>query len=48
MLQNSTFVFGIVKDNKLVAFCRVLSDFVYKAIIFDVIVDKNYRGESIG
>jgi len=44
MLQNTTFVFGIVKDNKLIAFCRVLSDLVYKALIFDVIVDNKYRG----
>ena len=44
MLENTTLVFGIVNKNKLVAFCRVLSDFVYKALIFDVIVDKNYRG----
>ncbi|WP_210402402.1 GNAT family N-acetyltransferase [Nautilia sp. PV-1] len=47
MLQNTTFVFGIVKDDKLIAFCRVLSDLVYKALIFDVIVDKNYRGEGV-
>ena len=44
MLENTTLVFGIVNNNKLIAFCRVLSDFVYKALIFDVIVDKNYRG----
>ncbi|GAB6073706.1 GNAT family N-acetyltransferase [Nautilia lithotrophica] len=46
MLQNTTFVFGIVKDDKLVAFYRVLSDLVYKALIFDLIVDKNYRGQG--
>ncbi len=46
MLQNTTLVFGIVKDDKLIAFCRVLSDLVYKALIFDVIIDKKYRGKG--
>ena len=48
MLQNTTFVFGLVKDNELVAFSRVLSDKVYKAFIFDVIVRKDYRGQKLG
>jgi predicted GNAT family N-acyltransferase len=49
MLQNTTFVFGLVnKDNELIAFSRVLSDKVYKAFIFDVIVRKDYRGQGLG
>jgi len=48
MLQNTTFVFGMVKDNKLIAFCRVLSDKVYKAFIFDVIIRQDYRGHGLG
>jgi len=43
MLKHSSLIFGIVKNNKLIAFARVLSDFVYKALIFDVIVDREYR-----
>jgi predicted GNAT family N-acyltransferase len=35
-------------DNKLVAFTRILSDFTYKAIIFDVIVSVNLRGKGLG
>ena len=46
MLQNSTFVFGIVENNELVAFSRVLSDKVYKAFIFDVIVKNEYRNRG--
>ncbi|WP_457562974.1 GNAT family N-acetyltransferase [Caminibacter pacificus] len=46
MLQNSTFVFGIVENNELVAFSRVLSDKVYKAFIFDVIVKSEYRNRG--
>lgn len=35
-------------DNQLIGFTRVLSDFIYKAIIFDVIVSEAYRGKGIG
>ena len=33
---------------KLVGFTRVLTDFVYKALIFDVIVDPEFRGRQLG
>lgn len=35
-------------NNQLIAFTRIISDFIYKAIIFDVIVDENQRGNGIG
>lgn len=35
-------------DGKLVAFGRVLSDFMYRAFIYDVIVAKEYRGLGYG
>ncbi|QCI28121.1 GNAT family N-acetyltransferase [Caminibacter pacificus] len=47
MLQNSTFVFGIVENNELIAFSRVLSDKVYKAFIFDVIVRSDCRNRGL-
>jgi predicted GNAT family N-acyltransferase len=46
MLKHSL-VIGIVDKNELIAFARVLSDFVYKALIFDVIVKKNYRKRGV-
>jgi GNAT superfamily N-acetyltransferase len=33
---------------RLVAFARVLTDFAIKALIFDVIVDSEYRGQGVG
>jgi ribosomal protein S18 acetylase RimI-like enzyme len=33
---------------KLVGFARVLTDFVNKALIFDVIVDPGFRGRQLG
>ncbi|WP_417714868.1 GNAT family N-acetyltransferase [Pseudoalteromonas obscura] len=37
---------GIVGE--LVGFARVLSDFIYKAVIFDVIVAPDERGKGLG
>ncbi len=50
MLSHSDLIFPFVDDrsNRLVAFARVLTDFVYKAIIFDVIVDRELRDQGIG
>lgn len=49
MLANSSFVFGLVTEaDHLVGFARVLSDRVYKAVIFDVIVSAEHRGEGLG
>ena len=33
---------------RLVGFGRVLTDYVYRASIWDVIVDKEYQGQDIG
>jgi GNAT superfamily N-acetyltransferase len=35
-------------NGRLVAFSRVLTDFVYKAVIFDVIVAREYRENGLG
>jgi predicted GNAT family N-acyltransferase len=48
MLKNSDITIGVVKDKKLIAFVRVLSDFIYKAEIFDVIVHPKYRKRGLG
>ena len=50
MLENSDCLFAFIDSNEncLVAFARVLSDFVYKALILDVIVDSHYRGKKLG
>jgi len=49
MLANSDIIIGVVnKKGKLIAFARVLSDFVYKAEIYDIIVSKKHRGKGLG
>ncbi len=47
MLEKSL-VIGITHDDKLIAFSRILTDGVYKALILDVIVDESHRGERLG
>ena len=50
MVQHSDFIFGVleIENSRLVGFARVLTDRVFKAFIFDVIVAEGYRNEGIG
>lgn len=38
----------IDREGNLAAFSRVLTDTIFKALIFDVIVNEKYRGEGLG
>lgn len=48
MLLNSYLTISFVQDEELIAFSRVISDGVYKAFIFDVIVHENYQNQGFG
>lgn len=50
LISNTTFVFGVVYEetDELVGFTRVLSDKVYKALVFDVIVRPDHRDKQLG
>lgn len=50
MLDHSDVIIGLVDTdtNDLVGFARVLSDTVYKALIFDVIVRSDRRDRGLG
>jgi GNAT superfamily N-acetyltransferase len=50
MLQHSDVIIGYcdIETKRLIAFARVLTDYVYKALIFDVIVDVTYRSAGLG
>ena len=50
MLTGSNYVYGICDGDtaQLAGFARVLSDGVFKALVFDVIVDPAHRGQQIG
>ncbi|UUO06269.1 GNAT family N-acetyltransferase [Blastopirellula sp. J2-11] len=50
-IGNSSLVIGLIDDaagDQLVGFCRVLTDFVYRAMLHDVVVDPAYRGQQLG
>ena len=46
--QNSWIVVSAYDANKLVGFGRVVTDFVLHAMIYDMIVQADYRGKGIG
>ncbi len=49
MLKNSWIIAIINSGNgDLIAFARVLTDFIYRGFIYDVIVAENYRGLGFG
>ncbi|HLO84559.1 MAG TPA: GNAT family N-acetyltransferase, partial [Nostocaceae cyanobacterium] len=49
MLDKSDIIVALVDENaQLIAFARVLSDFVYRATIYDVIVKPTHRKMGLG
>jgi len=50
MLEGSDVVIALCEPDtkRLIAFARVLTDYVYKALIFDVIVAASHRGHGLG
>ena len=49
MVENSSLVFGVITPRQdLVGFVRVLTDKVYKALIFDMIVSSEHRKNGLG
>ena len=40
--------FGFDGEGRIAGFARVLSDFTFKAMIFDVIVAEQHRGQGLG
>jgi len=48
MLANTDIAVAVRDGTRLIGFGRVLTDYVYRATIWDVIVDKDYQGQDIG
>jgi predicted GNAT family N-acyltransferase len=48
-VKGSQVCIGILDNSdKLIGFTRIISDFIYKAIIFDVIVSSEHQGNGLG
>ncbi|MCL5292089.1 MAG: GNAT family N-acetyltransferase [Actinobacteria bacterium] len=48
MLANSTVVLSLWNGRKLIGFARVLSDMVYRATVWDIVVRPEYQGKGLG
>lgn len=48
MLSNSTVVLSLWDERQLVGFARVLSDLVYRATIWDVVIRPSHQGRGLG
>lgn len=48
MLANTDMAFSLWDDKKLIGFARVLTDYVFRATIWDVIIHPDYQGEGLG
>jgi len=49
MLAGSDMIIAFVNEKQeLIAFCRLLSDSVYRSVIYDVIIHSNYPNMGLG
>jgi ribosomal protein S18 acetylase RimI-like enzyme len=48
MLDGSDLCFSVRYDAKLVAFCRMLTDFVFRGSIWDILVHPDHQGQGLG
>ncbi|MDO4785763.1 MAG: GNAT family N-acetyltransferase [Fretibacterium sp.] len=48
MLEGTSLCFSARCQDKLVAFCRIVTDFVYRASLWDVIVHPAHQGKGLG
>ena len=48
MLLHTDLAISAWDDGRLIGFGRVLTDYVFRASIWDVIVDREYQGQDIG
>lgn len=49
MLEASDIIIGLVDESYcLIGFVRIFTDFVYRAVIFDVIVKETHRNQGLG
>lgn len=48
MLKYSDLVIAAWEGRRLVGFGRVLTDRVYRAALYDIIIDPNYQGQGLG
>lgn len=48
MLAGTSMCFSVRHQDHLIAFCRVITDFVYRASLWDIMVHPEHQGKKIG
>jgi len=48
MLDGSSMCFSVRYNGKLVAFCRILTDFVFRGSMWDILVHPDHQGKGLG
>tara|TARA_Y100001968_G_scaffold327865_1_gene373819 strand:+ start:19511 stop:19963 length:453 start_codon:yes stop_codon:yes gene_type:complete len=48
MLKESSVAISLWEEHKMIGFGRALSDGVYRAVLWDIVVDKNYQNKGYG
>ena len=48
MLSNSVSTVSVCKNNQIIGFGRATSDGIYRAVLWDIIVEKKYQNYGIG
>ena len=48
MLEGTSMCFSVRHDGHLVAFCRILTDFVYRGSLWDIMVHPDHQGKGLG
>lgn len=48
MLAGTTMCFSVKYDGRLVAFCRLMTDFVFRGSLWDILVHPDHQGRGLG
>lgn len=48
MLVGTSMCFSVRYNDKLVAFCRIMTDFVFRGSLWDILVHPDHHGKGIG
>ena len=48
MISNSSIIVSAWKKNKIIGFGRATTDTIFRANLWDIVVDNKYRGQGIG
>ncbi|GHV53456.1 GNAT family acetyltransferase [Synergistales bacterium] len=48
MVNGTSLCFSVRNGDKLIAFCRMLTDFVFRGSIWDIIVHPDHQGRGLG